>query len=224
MKFKKLGKVKGNKKVKLYNCDNMLLMKQMPDNYIDLAICDCPYGISTTNDAMGGRRVNKDARASGKTWDNELPPDEYFHEVMRVSKEWIFWGANYMSILWTLPRKNVIVWDKKIRGLDFADCEIGVSNIDDSARIYSRTANTKDRVHVNEKPVKLYEFLIGTYAEEKARLFDPNLGSFSSAIAAHFSDCKEFIGCELEEDYFKTGLKRFNKTTAQQGLIPGFGV
>ena len=32
-------------KNKLYNCDCMQLMKEMPDKYIDLAIVDPPYGI-----------------------------------------------------------------------------------------------------------------------------------------------------------------------------------
>ncbi len=222
MKIKGFDKPKGNKKVKLYHGDCLDLMKQLPDGYFDLAIVDYPYGINTTGDQMGGRKVNK--RDKDKTWDKSLLPEEYYSEVMRISKEWIFWGANWMPSLWLIPRKNVIVLDKKMRDLDFADCEIAVSNIDDGARVYTRSGTIKNRTHVNEKAVELYAWTLEKYAEKNARVFDPTMGSGASAIAAHYYGVKEFIGCELDDDYYKRLVKRFKKTTAQQGLIPGFGV
>ena len=36
-------------KITLYNCDCMEYMKNIPDNYYDLAICDPPYGIQINN-------------------------------------------------------------------------------------------------------------------------------------------------------------------------------
>lgn len=221
-KIKGFDKPEGNKKTKLYHGDCLELMKQLPDNYFDLAITDLPYGINTTNDQMGGRKVNK--KAKGKSWDKELLSIEYYDEIMRVSEKWIFWGANWMPMLWKVPRKNVIVFDKKMRDLDFADCEIAVSNIDDGARVYTRSGTIKDRIHVNEKAVELYAWTLSKYAEKKYRVFDPTLGSGNSAIAAHYFGVKEFVGCEKDDDYFPALVANFNKVTAQKGLFEGFGV
>ncbi len=219
MKIKKCGKVKGSKKIKLYNCDNKLLMEQLPDNYFDLGLFDPPYGISTTKQSMDGREINK--RDKDKSWDAEPPSDEYFKEIHRVCRDYIVFGGNYFHQLW--PSKGFIIWDKKIRGLDFADCELATSTINDGARIYDRSANDKKRIHVNQKPVKIYAWLLERYAEKGFKVFDSHLGSGSSAIAAHFFGC-DFIGCERDVDYYKRLVKRFKKETAQNTLFEGFGV
>lgn len=222
MKLKDCGKPKGNKKVKLYRCDNMLLMSQYPDEYFDIAIVDPPYGINTTNEVMGGRKTVE--RNTSQKWDNKPPPDSFFKELCRVSKNHIIWGANYFSQVW--PERNFIIWDKgkTMKGRSFAECEMAVSNIKGSARIYSKSPVDVKRIHVNQKPVALYEWLLQNYADKKQRVLDTHLGSASSAIAAHFFGCKEFVGCEKDKNYFKKSVKRFNKTTAQQTLFKGFGI
>ncbi len=237
MKVKGLGKIKGNKAVKLLNCDNMDLMKQYPDNYFTLGILDPPYGISTTNDQMGGRKLNKEAQAEGVDWDKEAPTDEWFAEIKRVCQDYIIWGANYYQQVW--PSRGVIIWDKGMRKMSFADAEIASSTMD-GARIYDRSATDKDRIHVNQKPVELYSWIINKYgagielgdiADEeqkeilsKMKVLDTNLGSGSSAIAAHFTGVGEFVGCELNKKYFKKLVKLYKNETAQQGLFEGFGV
>jgi len=225
MKIKNCGKAKGNKKVALYNCDCLELMQQLPDQYFDLAVVDFPYGISTTNDCMNGRKANVEAKEKNMQWDIELLSDEYYEEVLRVSTQWIFWGGNWMPFLWKEPHKNVLVWDKKLgRGTtSFADCEIAVTNIDDGARIYARRSAIKDRWHPNQKPIKLYSWLLERYAQKEFKVFDPTMGSGSSAIASHFFGC-EYVGCEREKSYFKRLVKRFKKETKQNTLFAGVGV
>jgi len=44
--------------------------------------------------------------------------------------------------------------------------------------------------------------------------------SGSSAIAAHYGGF-EFVGCELDEDYYKAAVQRFESATAQLAMFGG---
>jgi len=55
------------------------------------------------------------------------------------------------------------------------------------------------------------------FAKEGDRILDTHLGSGSSAIAAHYAGY-DFVGCELDEDYYNAAVKRFNNETKQQAM------
>lgn len=76
---------------KLYNMDCMDLMKEFPDNYFELAIVDPPYGIKINMNM--GRKKGMPKVHTDKKWDNGTPPQEYFDELFRVSKNQIIWGG-----------------------------------------------------------------------------------------------------------------------------------
>ena len=95
-------------KAELHNADCMELMKSYPDGYFELAIVDPPYGIG-----MGGGKIGnskKDYKQFAGS-DNSIPNKDYFIELMRISKNQIIWGANYM-IEYLYPTSCFIVWDK----------------------------------------------------------------------------------------------------------------
>ena len=75
-----------------YNMDCMEGMKQFPDKFFDLAIVDPHYGINI-NSNMGRRKGDKKSNYPKAYWDNEIPNDEYFNELFRVSKKQIIWGG-----------------------------------------------------------------------------------------------------------------------------------
>jgi site-specific DNA-methyltransferase (adenine-specific) len=81
-----------------YNMDCLEGMKEIPDKFFDLAICDPPYGIGYDAQAQksAGKQYGK-SKAKTKTyhtanWDTNPPGDEYFNELFRVSKSQIIWG------------------------------------------------------------------------------------------------------------------------------------
>ena len=81
----------------IYNGDCMEILKQTPDKYYDLAIIDPPYGINMAMGHKGSeKRGDKNKYKSFAGNDNEIPNEEYFAELVRVSKNQIVWGANYM--------------------------------------------------------------------------------------------------------------------------------
>ncbi len=82
-----------------YNMDCLEGMKQIPDKFFDLAICDPPYGIGydtqvkeTAGQQYGKAKAQKKAYHTAN-WDDHTPDDEYFNELFRVSKSQIIWGG-----------------------------------------------------------------------------------------------------------------------------------
>lgn len=63
------------------------------------------------------------------------------------------------------------------------------------------------RVHVNQKPVELLEYLIKTYSDEGDVVLDCFAGSGSTLVAAKNLN-RRYIGIEKEENYYKIILER----------------
>ena len=68
--------------------DCMEIMATFPDGHFDLAIVDPPYGIGQDVCHTGTKRLK------GPMWDKETPPQEYWNELFRVSRNQIVWGGN----------------------------------------------------------------------------------------------------------------------------------
>ena len=51
------------------------------------------------------------------------------------------------------------------------------------------------------------------------KILDTHLGSGSHAIAAHYFGVGEFVGCELDKDYFEASVKRIKENTVQADLF-----
>lgn len=64
--------------------------------------------------------------------------------------------------------------------------------------------------HTNQKPVDLLQYLIKTYTDEGMTVLDNTMGSGSTGVAA-VSLKRNFIGMELDDDYFKVAKERIEK-------------
>jgi site-specific DNA-methyltransferase (adenine-specific) len=199
-------------------------MKQYPDNYFDLCIVDPPYGIGAdkANNSNKGKFGYNEYHTTD--WDNSKPTKEYFNELYRVSKNQIIWGANYFTEF--LKNKMCwIVWDKKQDNFSFSDGELAYTSYDTKLKFFrcSRsfaTSSEGGRIHPTQKPVKLYEWLLFNYSSPEHKILDTHLGSASHAIAWHyFQKGGEFVGFELDEEYFDKSIKRIEQETAQISLF-----
>ena len=193
-----------------YNMDCMEGMKQIPDKYFDLAIVDPPYGIGISKNPV--RQAHKK-----KQWDNNVPPSEYFKELARVSKEQIIWGGNYFDLPAT---QNYIVWDKRQpHDFSLAMCELAWCSIQKPIKMFSYSVlKEKNKIHPTQKPAALYHWLLNNYAKEGDKILDTHVGSASSLIACH--DFKfEYLGFELDEDYYNTATERIKKHIAQVDIF-----
>lgn len=213
------------------NADCMEYLKEFPDNYFDLAIVDPPYGGVTqggymSNKMGGGVAKNRNDYHLG-VWQYGRPSDDYFKELLRVSKNQIIWGGNYYASL--LPdSQGWIVWDKeKPEGVSFADCELAWTSFDVATRIFKFAwngmlqgdmKNKEAKIHPTQKPVRLYEWCLSRYAKDGDTILDTHVGSGSSLIACHETDHK-YIGFEIDPVYYEKAKQRIDEASSQVNIF-----
>ena len=197
--------------IDLKNIDCLEAMKQMGDNQFDLAIVDPPYGLGKSVVNSGGRFKRYENKNGN--WDLEIPSNEYFKELFRVSNNQIIWGGIYFPLP---PHKCFIVWDKKQpQGVSFAMAELAWVSFDKVAKIFRhRTQGQEQRFHPTQKPVKLYEWILDNYANEGDKILDTHLGSGSIALACHNRGF-DLTGFEIDKEYFDNAIERLRVHQSQ---------
>ena len=208
--------MKINDYIEITNENNLDLMKRYSDKYFDLAIVDPPYGIGISKNPV--RQMHKI-----KDWDNEIPSKQYFDELFRVSKNQIIWGGNYFDLP---PSQGFYIWDKKQpENFSLAMCEYAWSSIQKPAKIWSLSVmKEQNKIHPTQKPIELYEWIIMRNAEKDYKILDTHLGSGSIAIAIDIINKREqlnlqFVGCELDIDYYNKAIERIKSQTITQYLF-----
>lgn len=200
-----------------YNCDCMEGMKQFPDKYFELAIVDPPYGIG---DKFKGGKTGKMNfnEVVEKEWDC-VPNQTYFKELFRVSKNQIIWGGNYFNLP---PTRCFVIWDKLIsEDFSLAMCELAWTSFDKLAKIFQYCNPKTDKIHPTQKPIKLYEWLLTHYAHPSDKILDTHVGSASSLIACENLGF-QYVGFELDKDYYDAATKRIEDSRKQIKFIePG---
>lgn len=208
-----------------YNENCMALMARYPDKHFDLAVVDPPYGINMDIRRMNGSRVEKKIKSILHFWDNSIPNKDYFSELIRVSKKQIIWGGNYMTD-YLPPSKCWIFWDKKTGENSYGDGELAWTSFDGVIKkftlfwsgAHAKEKNEYDRIHPTQKPVALYSWIFANYAKPGQLILDTHLGSGSSRIAADKAGLN-FVGCELDADYFAAQEKRWREYKMQLKLL-----
>lgn len=225
-------------KSEVYNCDCMDYMRSLPDKAFSLAVVDPPYGNAGGGSFRGGQRFggrfNKykpiidleggltDTNPKTKRveiipklgqieWDT-APTEEYFEELFRVSENQIIWGGNYFALP---PTRCFLVWDKVSISEKFsmAMAEYAWTSFFGNAKIFRAIPNSRKddvRFHATQKPIELYSWIYKLFAKPGDTILDTHLGSGSSRIAAYRAGL-DFVGCEINKDYFDKAEARFQK-------------
>ena len=248
-----------NVSVKLFKGDCLELMKGIPDESIDMILCDLPFG-TTENQ-----------------WDKILPAKILWGQYLRIIKPKgaivLFASGQFTNKL--INSQNDIyrykwVWEKNRRG-NFVNAKNRPMTSYEEICVFSKgiTANTKNTdlkmnyypqglieinkikknsdtkfgtmagkrpshkkvtvqkytnypsdvlkfdcvskpEHPTQKPVELLEYLIRTYTRENETVLDNTMGSGSTGVACVNTN-RNFIGMELDEDYFKIAKERIKK-------------
>lgn len=216
--------------INLYNEDCLSAMRKMEDNQFDLAITDPPYGINfgefnrTNKDHLGNRF--KADKYKNSNWDDSIPSDEYFKELIRVSKNQIVWGGNYFPYLWRNGCKAFIFWYKGNPVPNFSDGELAYTSFNKVAKQFNfkyygnieGNTSASQKIHPTQKPVKLYEWLLLNYAENGQTILDTHLGSGSIAIACHNLKF-DLTAFEIDSEYFEAAKKRLEIHQQQMTLF-----
>jgi site-specific DNA-methyltransferase (adenine-specific) len=223
----------------VYNCNFRYHTKEIPDKFYDLLIADPPYGIKES----AHRNISRSKLAKTKIykkelWDQDIPTQDDFDELFRISKNQIIFGINYF-----LGKRNIpfsagrIVWDKINGDSNFSDCELAYCSFHHSTRIFrfmwngmmqgtpgngskmnAKKGTKQIRIHPTEKPTDIYKWILKRYARIGQKIIDPYMGSGRSRIAAYEFGV-DYTGIEIDVDYFDDSCKLFEYYKAQLKLL-----
>lgn len=161
---------------------------------------------------MGGK-----VRKKIVAWD-VAPKEEYFQELFRISRNQIIWGGNYFS----LPPTRCFLILRKTNipeNFSMAMCEYAWTSFNGNAKVFDfNMQGQPGRFHPTQKPVELYEWILTRFAKEGDKILDTHLGSGSSRIAAYNLGF-DFVGCEIDREYYEKQEERFAAHTAQMSLF-----
>ena len=132
------------------------------------------------------------------------------HEIISVFGK----GAiNYYPIMWEREKKKT---SKCYTSSDSSPLKYNDGEVREYTHSYPKSiievsnANQKGKVHPTQKPVALLEYLIKTYTLEGEMVLDNCMGSGSTGVACKNLN-RNFIGIELNPEYFKIAEKRINE-------------
>lgn len=113
-------------------------------------------------------------------------------------------------------------WDNEIPSKQYFDELFRVSK---NQIIWSLSVmKEQNKIHPTQKPIELYEWLIMRNCEKGYKILDTHLGSGSIAIAIDIINKREqlnlqFVGCELDADYYNKAIERIKNKTITQYLF-----
>ena len=206
--------------------DCLQLLKDVPDNSVDLVLTDPPYGIGRGEGFEGsvgfggvGKPIARRRYEHGE-WDDVRPPRRAFDEMLRVSKQAVIFGGNFFSDY--LPVSNHwIVWDKQNTMPSFGDCELAWTTVKRNSVKIVRIAwngligREAERHHPTQKPVALMEWCLSNYSKEGDTVLDCFMGSCSTGVACVRLN-RNFIGMEIDPHWFEVAQMRIKE--AQTGV------
>ena len=238
--------------IELHNIDCMEAMREMPDKAFDLAIVDPPYGIgmhkqgaalfgetsTAVHSKTGDKRIVKRGRYTVKEWDKEPATEEYFLQLLRVSKHQIIWGANHFIDRVPFASPCWIVWDKVNNTTTQSDAELAWTSFPTAVRIFQfmwsgmmqgrsmfngtvqqgNKSLNETRIHPTQKPVELYKWLLTNYAKPGWKILDTHFGSLSIGIACHELGY-DLTAFEIDHEYFEGGKTRLEEHQRQGKLV-----
>ena len=216
---------------KIYNEDCIEGMKNISDNSIDLIVTDPPYLVKYKT----GRRKDKSHKFTKEILndDNEQLLKDYIKECHRIMKNdtamYMFCSSNKVDFFkqelekyFTI--KNMIIWVKNSHTAGDLQSAFGrkyeiVFLVNKGRSKFNGTRLTdvwefkrvagKGQLHQNQKPVEMIEQCIEKHSNENDVVFDGFMGSGTTAIAC-INTNRNYIGFELDEEYYETSTKRIN--------------
>lgn len=229
--------------MKLYNDDCLKILKNIPNNSIDLIVTDPPYKLTTrgSSGTMGGYWKTDKAKKGVVFNDNNILFNDYFGELYRTLKDdsilYIMCNNKNLRELLNVAKdtgfkfvKNLI-WEKgnKICGKYYMGCyeyialfrkgkDKPINNCGTPDILKVPIKKLKDingkNLHDTEKPVELMKILIENSSKENDIILDPFMGIGTTGVA-----CKElnrnFIGIEINENYFNISKQRIEESKGE---------
>lgn len=222
--------------ISLYCNDYKEILKQLPDDYVDLIITDPPYKVTARGGSgNSGGMCKNDMFNKGKVFrHNDVKISEFIPELYRVLKDGghCYIMTNHVNLIEMLNVATKcgfhfiksLIWDKgnKIMG----QCYMSqfeyilffrkgkhkkINNCGTSDILNIPNKKTKDKngknLHDTEKPIELAKILIENSSNEGDLVLDPFVGVGFVPIACKMLN-RRFGGTEIDEEYFNKTIER----------------
>lgn len=215
--------------IQLMQGDCLERMKEIPDRSVDMVLCDPPYGID-----FQSCRIKDKTKRKPKIKNDKQPFIEFIPLVKRILKPT---GCVMIFTRWDVQQEFIdamndaglapnscIIWDKRVHGMGdlkrafgsryesilfHAERDFRFQGKRPTDIISVQRVPASKLVHPNEKPVELLDGLISACCPLGAVIVDMFMGSGSTGVAA-VNTRRNFIGIELDENYFKIAEQRIN--------------
>ena len=204
----------------IFNDDCMHFMPSMPSKSVTVSLTDIPY--SECNLPSAGLRVLD----KGKANPCDFNLDDFVNELKRITigSIYIFCGIEQISTLYNAlgndMSRRLCHWEKKnpspINGQHlwlsatencvFSRFKNATFNRHCLSNVWNFPSGSSKR-HPTEKPLELFMYLILSSSNPGDIIFDPCLGSGTTAAAA-IENKRKYIGVEKNVDYFELCKKR----------------
>jgi len=204
----------------LYLGDCMEVMPLL--DRVDAVVTDPPYGIKEGNKKGQTRGVLASPRnyRGADNWDDKIMQKE-IDFCRSISNNQIIFGGNYYDLP---PTSCFLVWDKMNGSNDFADCELAWTNMKKAVRriqwLWNGMIRKGDdvREHPTQKPIGVMKWCITHLPDDANLILDPFMGSGTTGVACAEMG-REFIGIEIDEEYFDISCKRIEEAYRQGDLF-----
>ena len=194
----------------IYQGDCLELMKDIPDNSIDLVLTDPPYGVGLEYDIYNDSEEN---------W--YLLMDKVIPEMIRVGKMVILPSCQIKRLDWFYKNHKpdwLVCWYKGSTGhsayIGFNDWEphlvYGKNNTNMHDYFYAQP-EIKKNGHPCPKPLSWAKWIIKRATKPNDLVLDPFIGSGTTAVACKALK-RRYIGIDINKDYKDNTNERLRKT------------
>ena len=227
----------------IYNKDCLEVLKNIPNESVDLIATDPPYPTTSRGSAgNSGGMLQKDINKKGRVFTyNNINCKEYAPEFYRVLKDGshCYVMTNHINLIDMLNTFTDVgfhfikslIWNKgnKIMGQYYMSQyeyilffrkgkgkKINNCGTSDILSILNKKTKDKDgkNIHDTEKPIELMEVLVNNSSQENELILDPFMGVGSTGIAC-IKNNRNFIGIEIDENYFTIAKNRIEEIEEQ---------
>ncbi|TSD03406.1 MAG: Uncharacterized protein Athens071416_87 [Parcubacteria group bacterium Athens0714_16] len=217
---------------KIYQKDAILLLRMIDNNFIDLVLTDIPY--EKVNKKSNGLRNLDKGEANKKTFELR----DFLVEIDRVTRGsgYIFCGKEQISEIFDyFNSKNysvrLMIWEKT-NPSPMNSKHVWLSGVESFIYFKKRGAtfnekykntvikmpNGSSKIHLTQKPLKLFEYLIDVSSNKGDIVLDPCVGSGTTAVASK-KKARNFIVGDINKKYCQMTEKRIKDYDIQEKLF-----
>lgn len=222
----------------LWNGDCLELMKNIPDNSVDLIVTDPPYNISRKNNfhTLKGRHGmdygewDKNFDVTG--WINlavsklksggSIVCFNSFENIGQIASEY---RNNNIAVKCLLRWEKTNPFPRNVNRLFVNNIEVALWGVKGKGWVFNKPKDIpyhtgkfispivmgKEKTkHPTQKPEKIISEIIGILSNENDLILDPFMGSGTTGVACKHLN-RKFIGIELDKEYFEIAKDRIKK-------------